>query len=230
MKRQLITLLAVCFLNHLMSGQALREIIFTTYGQYPVRGVEYSPVSQEAIAAGAKIEPPIIIKTHALERSGPYTFKGTSPIRFVSKKDQKIVAQVSIPKGSEEWLLIFIKNPRYKENPDKQLKFLVYPFDDSSLSLPKNNLVFLNFSGKDLAGLLEQERVSITRGESAPRSVQESLPMNLWARSFDGEKLLPALIKTYTFQPNHRYLMIFFPPVLRGSVDLDVRLLSESVE
>ncbi len=54
--------------------------------------------------------------------------------------------------------------------------------------------------------------------------------MNLWARGFDGKKLLPALIKTYRFRPDHRYLMILFPPALRGSVDLDVRLLDEAAE
>ena len=69
-----------------------------------------------------------------------------------------------------------------------------------------------------------------TRGESEAIKLQESVPINLWTKDFSGEKLLPALIKTYKFQEDYRYLMIFFPPALRGSVDLDVRLLSEAID
>ena len=69
----------------------------------------------------------------------------------------------------------------------------------------------------------------VSMGESEAIKVQESIPISLWTRDFRGERLLPALIKTYQFEANHRYLMIFFPPVLRGSADLDVRFLSEKV-
>ncbi|MEM9821900.1 MAG: hypothetical protein AAF985_12545, partial [Bacteroidota bacterium] len=95
--------------------------------------------------------------------------------------------------------------------------------------LPPNSLVFINISGKELDGLLENKRVKLGPGESGSYRVQESLPVNLWTRSFDGRDLLPALIKTYKFKAGHRYLIIFFPPVLRGSVDLDTRLIEESL-
>ena len=69
----------------------------------------------------------------------------------------------------------------------------------------------------------------VNKGESEAIKVQESMPISLWTPDFRGERLLPALIKTYQFEANHRYLMVFFPPVLRGSVDLDVRFLSENM-
>ena len=119
-------------------AQPLREIKFTVYGQYPVRGVEYAAVSPAAIAAGVKEEPPISIKTHSLARMGPHTFKGGSRISFHDTASQELVAQVNLPTDSDKWLLIFVKNPRYKEDPSSNSKYLIYPFDDSRKNLPKN--------------------------------------------------------------------------------------------
>lgn len=214
----------------LSAEQALREIEFTVYGQYPVRNVEFQPTSEAALEAGETPPTPIAIKTHSLARMGPYSFKGGDVITFQDIATKAPVARVNVPKATDQWLLIFVRNPRYKTDPDKQLRYLVYPFNDSRSNLPKNGLVFLNISGKELDGLLEDKRVSLGAGESEAYRVQESLPVNLWARGFDGKELLPALIKTYRFEPDHRYLMIFFPPVLRGSVDLDVRFLAEAME
>lgn len=214
----------------LCKAQELRSIEFTTYGQFPVRDVEYSPISALAQEQGEQPEPAIQLETHSLARMGPYIFKGDNTITFLESGTQNIAAKVTLPDHSNKWLLIFVKNPRFKKDSEGQLKYLVYPFDDSLKNLPNNGLVFLNISGKKLDGLLENKRVTFEAGESNSYRVQESLPINLWARSFDGEKLLPALIKTYKFNPNHRYLMIFFPPVLRGSIDLDVRFLSEAIE
>jgi hypothetical protein len=213
-----------------LSAQPLREIEFSVYGQYPVRGVQYTPISEEAVAAGAEEEAPVPIETHTLVRMGAHTFKGGNVITFKDAASKEPVAQVTVPVDSDNWLLIFVRNPDYKEDPSQNLKYLIYPFDDHPKNLPKNSLVFLNISGKELDGLLEDKRIQLSAGESRSYRAQESLPINLWARGFDGKELLPALIKTYHFEPNHRYLMIFFPPVLRSSVDLDVRFLSESVE
>ena len=221
-------LLLLCFSAALQS-QPLREIEFSVYGQYPVRGIEYTPVSPAAIAVGAKAEPPVSIKTHSLTRMGPHTFKGENQISFYDCASKALVAKVNLAADSNKWLLIFVKNPRHREDPTNQSKYLIYPFDDSRRNLPNNGLVFLNISGKELDGLLENKKVKLSAGESGSYRVQESLPINLWSRDFSGETLLPALIKTYHFNPDHRYLMIFFPPVLRGSVDLDVRFLSEAV-
>lgn len=213
-----------------MHAEDLREFEFSVYGQYPVRGVEYSPVGEAALEQGATPLPPVEIRTHTLSRIGPYDFKGGDRIRFKNKETGATVASVLVPERSDKWLFIFVRNPYHKDDPANNLQFLVYPFDDSQQNLPKNGLVFLNISGKELDGLLEGKRISLGAGQSGTFRVQESLPVNLWTRDFSGERLLPALIKTYRFQPNHRYLMIFFPPVLRGSVDLDVRFLAEAVE
>jgi hypothetical protein len=76
------------------------------------------------------------------------------------------------------------------------------------------------------------EKCSFTKSaETNPRrlKLKRACRLTYRTRDFSHERLLPALIKTYQFQANHRYLMIFFPPLLRGSADLDVRFLSEKV-
>jgi hypothetical protein len=208
-------------------AESIREFTFSVYGQYPVRGVEYNPVSEDALGQGEQPAQPIEIGTHALSRMGSYGFKGGNRVRFKDRDSGKIVASVSVSEHSNLWLFIFVRNPNYKDDPDNNPRYLVYPFDDSRENLPMNRLVFLNISGKALDGLLEGKRVHLGPGESDRYRVQESVPVNLWTRDFSEERLLPALIKTYRFRPEHRYLMILFPPVLRGSADLDVRFLAE---
>lgn len=220
--------ISVLLLAHSQADD-LREFSFTTYGQYPMRDVEYSPIGEEALKNGEEPVPRVEIKTHVLSRVGPYTYKGGNQVTFKEKQMSKVVATVSVPEGSDRWLFVFLRNPNYNEDNSTN-KYLVYPFDDSKRNLPSNALIFLNFSGKKLDGLLEKRRVSFGPGESDSYRVQESLPVNLWTRDYAGEKLLPALIKTYKFKEDFRYLMIFFPPALTGSIDLDVRLLSELVK
>tara|TARA_B100000497_G_scaffold113960_1_gene136174 strand:+ start:173 stop:862 length:690 start_codon:yes stop_codon:yes gene_type:complete len=221
--------LLVLLLSPWVHANDTRDIEFTVYGQYPVRGVEYKPISDAELANGAKPQPPVEIRTHTLSRMGPYTFKGGNQLRFTDISSGELVATVSVTESSDRWLLIFVRNPLHLNDPENQLKYLVYPFDDSSKNLPRNQLVLLNISGKELDGFLEDDRVKVSMGESEAIKVQKSMPISLWTQDFRGERLLPALIKTYQFEANHRYLMIFFPPVLRGSADLDVRFLSEKV-
>ena len=77
---------------------------------------------------------------------------------------------------------------------------------------------------------LGDKKINLAPGESEPFRIRESLRVSLWTPDIYGQKLLPAHIKNYRFKPNYRYLMILFPPVLRGSADADVRFLSESLE
>lgn len=228
--KQTLCLIFLLGFGCFVGAEELRSFTFSVYGQYPVRGVGYLPVSEAVIEAGAEAEPPVAIKTHHLSRMGPYTYTGGDRITFFDLENEQAVARVQVPPGSDQWLFIFVRNPRYRQDPDNHLMYLVYPFNDSLANLPKDGLVFLNISGRELDGLVEDKRMQIGPGESDTIPVQESLPLNLWARDFSGERLLPALIKTYRFDRNHRYLIIFFPPVLKGSPDLDVRFLAESVE
>lgn len=212
-------------------AQEFQQIEFTVYGQYPIRGdIEYLPVGKEAVAAGAKAEKPVAIRTHSLTRVGPYVFKGGRSIPFYDTLTKELVGGVTLPSGSKKWLFIFVKNTLHEADPDNQLKYKIYPFDDSRQNLPKNSLVFLNLAKMKLSGTVDNQKVNLTAGESEPFRISNSLQIVLKTPDFYGQKMLPAHIKNYRFKRNHRYLMILLPPVLKGSADADVRFLSESLE
>lgn len=215
----------------LLCAQELRQIEFTVYGQYPIRGdVEYQPVGKEAIAAGAKAEDPVSVRTHSLSRTGPYSYKGGNRISFYDSLSNETVGEVTLPQGSTRWLLVFVKNTFQDKGSANVLKYKIYPFDDSRRNLPGNGLVFLNLSGMALSGKLGDETIELTPGESEPFLIAENLQISLWTPDHYKQKLLPAHIKNYSFQRNHRYLMILFPPVLKGSADIDVRFLNEPLK
>ena len=229
--RAMFPILLLFSMGTSLFAQNLQQIEFTVYGQYPIRDdVEYRPVSKEAVAAGAKAEKPVTIRTHSLTRVGPYSFKGGRRIAFFDTLTKERVAEVTLPSDSKKWLFIFVKNTRYEDDPENQLKYKIYPFDDSRQNLPKNGLVFLNLSKMKLGGDLGDKKINLAPGESEPFRIRESLRVSLWTPDLYGKKLLPAHIKNYRFKPNYRYLMILFPPVLKGSADADVRFLSESLE
>ena len=149
---------------------------------------------------------------------------------FLDPTTKKKVAHVYLPETSNLWLLIFIPNPHFKSDPNNHLKYLIYAYDDSSKNLPKNNLSFINLTGQTLFGTLGTKRIKLDLGPSECYPVVKSLPIHLWSPSVHRDKFLPALSETYRCKSDHRYLMILFPPVLLGAVDLDVRLLCEAVQ
>jgi hypothetical protein len=226
----------VCTLLILNSGtilpaQEFQQIEFTVYSQYPILSdIEYLPVSKEAIAAGAKAENPIAIRTHSLTRIGPYLFKGGRNIAFYDTLTKELVGGVTLPSNSKKWLLIFVKNTRYEDDPANELKYKIYPFDDSIQNLPGNGLVFLNLSKMKLSGTIENQKIDLASGESEPFRIAETMRIVLQTPDLYGSKLISAHVKNYSFKPNHRYLMILFPPVLKGSSDADVRFISESLD
>jgi hypothetical protein len=188
------------------------------------------PVSESAVAAGTTPQAAIRIETHSLARMGPHHCLGDGQIMFVEPTTKKKVARVYLPETSNQWLLIFIPNPHFKSDPNNHLKYLIYAYDDSPKNLPKNNLSFINLTGQTLFGTLGTKRIKLDLGPSECYPVVKSLPIHLWSPSVHRDKFLPALSETYRCKSDHRYLMILFPPVLLGAVDLDVRFLCEAVQ
>lgn len=228
--KRFLALLPFVFVASLLAQEA-QQIEFTVYGQYPIReDIAYMPIGEDALKKGIKEPEPIKIKTHSLTRVGPYTYRGGRKIPFIDSATGEIVAGVSLPSASKKWLFIFVKNNRYEEDPENNLKYKVYPFDDSLRNLPRNGLVFLNFSKMDLSGVIGDKKLKLDPGESKPFPVAPSLRIDLRTPDIYSSKMLPAHIKNYRFRRNHRYLMILFPPVLKSSADADVRFIAESLE
>lgn len=227
---QLLCLFILFSTASLATQPSIRKIEFSVYGHTPVHRIEYMPVSESAVAAGATPQAAISIETHSLARMGPHHSLGDGQIMFIDPTTKKKVAHVYLPETSNLWLLIFIPNPHFKSDPNNHLKYLIYAYDDSPKNLPKSNLSFINLTGQTLFGTLGTKRIKLDLGPSECYPVVESLPIRLWSPSVHRDKFLPALSETYRCKSDHRYLMILFPPVLLGAVDLDARLLCEAVQ
>ena len=227
---QLLSLFILFGSASLATEPSIRKIEFSVYGHTPVHRIEYMPVSESAVAAGTTPQAAITIETHSLARMGPHHCLGDGQIMFVEPTTKKKVARVYLPETSNQWLLIFIPNPHFKSDPNNHLKYLIYAYDDSPKNLPKNNLSFINLTGQTLFGTLGTKRIKLDLGPSECYPVVKSLPIHLWSPSVHRDKFLPALSETYRCKSDHRYLMILFPPVLLGAVDLDVRFLCEAVQ
>lgn len=227
---QLLCLFILFSTASLATQPSIRKIEFSVYGHTPVHRIEYMPVSESAVAAGATPQAAITIETHSLARMGPHHCLGNGQIMFIDPTTKKKVAHVYLPETSNLWLLIFIPNPHFKSDPNNHLKYLIYAYDDSPKNLPKSNLSFINLTGQTLFGTLGTKRIKLDLGPSECYPVVESLPIRLWSPSVHRDKFLPALSETYRCKSDHRYLMILFPPVLLGAVDLDARLLCEAVQ
>ena len=227
MTRRLTLLSLACIqVGQILNAQLIRQIEFSVYGQYPLRNLAYYPNNQVADPAASQAQVGTSIQSHPLSRMGPYYFEGSNHIVFYDQHSSEPMARATLPHTSNKWLLIFIRNPKHPEARQTQPQFLIYPFDDSHKNFTMNAVTFVNLSGQQLDGFINNKRVTIKQGSCDKFPAAENLPINLWVRGVGDQQLLPAAAKTFSLKMNHRNLMILFPPALKGSSDLDLRLLS----
>lgn len=227
MKFLLLLLLFHCMVlaaNH----NALRTITFSTYSNVRIHNLAYHTNLDISHTRPQTNAPDQRIQTHRLTRMGPYTFTGGQTVSFADLETSQWVARIEVPNDSDQWLFIFVPSSLKPKPTEPDLHYWIYPFNDSTKHLPKNRLRFLNLSGKVLEGFVGTQRVQLPLGESNLFSIQRKLPIHLWTYSDRNRKPVPAHMKDYTFRTNCRYLILFFPPVLSGSADLDVRCLSDN--
>lgn len=72
------------------------------------------------------------------------------------------------------------------------------------------------------------ESVSIGTGPTAPFSARNSLPVTLWYK-INGN-VVPGFNLSLTLKRNHRHQIFFFPPAIRGAIELQYRILDEEVK
>lgn len=203
-----------------LNATAPRTLEFFVYAQRPLPALAY-PVSQTPLELTQ-------ILSHPLSSTGPYAFQGGNRIDFYHPQTHALAAQVQLPEHSAQWLLIFANNPRYPSDPERALRYRIFALDLRPGHYPADSLLFLNLSGHDLNGQVNEAPLQLSMGPSRPIAAPASAELRLWLW-LPGHNLqrLPGWIKRCHFSPGQRHLLILFPPVLSGSCDLDVRQLSE---
>mgnify|MGYP000686200335 CR=1 FL=1 len=223
---QAIRLFGTLLLGAVTAARPLRDIEFRVYSQYPLNDLAFTPLAPPAAPAAIQAARPVPVQSHILRCSRAYRFRGQHLLQFYHAPSGTPVARVGLSQHSNQWLLIFLNNPRHKHNPAQQPAYLIYPFDQSEALRAEQPFVLLNLSGQRLHGWLQQQRIQIDHGASVALAAPQRVTVQLWMRGANRIDQLQALRHTYQCAPKQRSLLILFPPVLSGSAELDARLLS----
>ena len=208
---------------------------FSVYALKKIQGLYYDTYSVDSLSQRECLKTVSIpLRFYTVSRSPSYDYKGPNPIVFYRlesdlsdplKKTEIPVGSVSLSYVKRNLLFIFLRGVDLEiENPI----FNIQTFNDRSSHLPKNKLIVYNLSGRLLEGYIGGESVSISAGPTAPFSARNSLPVTLWYK-IDGN-VVPGFNLSLTLKRNHRYLLFFFLPAIKGAIELQYRILDDEVE
>ena len=152
-------------------------------------------------------------------RSPRQEHRGPRPLRLVEISTGVTVAEVAIPAGWREVLLL-VASTSGSTGPRR---YQVTVLDDSIRQRAAGQLQILNFSGLELSGELNGRRIGIAAGLNPALSAGRSARLTLRA-SFRGRSYL-SWHDTITLGPVERALLILFPPYLAGSLEVQTRVL-----
>ncbi len=237
--RYLILLYSSLVLFFYASGQddgpITHNYTFSVYAFKKIQGLYYDTYSVDSLSQRECLKTVSIpLRFYTVSRSPSYHYRGPNPIVFyrwetdLSDPTNKMkipVGSVSLSYVNRNLLFIFLPGVDSQiENP----KFNIQTFNDSSSHLPMNKLIVYNLSGRLLEGYIGGESVSIGTGPTAPFSARNSLPVTLWYK-INGN-VVPGFNLSLTLKRNHRYLIFFFPPAIKGAIELQYRILDEEDE
>lgn len=171
------------------------------------------------------------VKFYSSARSEVYHYTGTNPVIFFDEKPSPVpgeppareaMAKVTVPENITKPLFIFFPNP---SAPGKagELPYLVYVFDDSSANLPPGHVRFINVSGLDFMGKINERIQPIKAGLTDPISVGRSAHVEL--RTQFKERYYQSYLSAHTLAASERALMLLLPPLNPGSIEVQVRIL-----
>lgn len=192
------------------SSVAVPSVRFTVFATEPIAGLGYTT------QPGGAVVPLVFYPT---ARSPRQEHRGPQPLRLVEIRTGTTVAEVAIPAGWREALLLVTTvssgtGPRHYE---------VTVLDDSPRQRAAGQLQILNLSGLELSGDLNGRRIAIEPGLNPALSAGRSARLTLRA-TFRGRSYL-SWHDTITLGPAERALLILFPPYLAGSIEVQTRVL-----
>lgn len=240
-KSALITVFLLCVLLGVASGTlrgeipALEEETFRVYGERVFRDLYFSSVD------GLPRE----LRFFGNFRSPEYTYTGprtvvfyrlpegfseTAYLEYIDRSESpvlyppgaEIVASVNWPETMENPLFIFFRREgRSTEGPE----FVIFPFDDSTNAFPWQSLVIFNASRMSLGGRVGSATHQFSAGPSEPFRVNRSVNVRMATRRSDGVRTVfdgPVEVGS-----DERVLMLLLPPVLRGSTEVQYRIVRQ---
>lgn len=192
------------------SSGAEPVVRFTVFAADPIEGLGY--VAQP----GGAVVP---LRFYPTERSPRYEHRGRQPLRLVQMGKGDPVAEVPIPTGMRDVLLLVSSTT----DSTGLRRYRVTVLDDGPQSRVAGQIQLLNLSGLELTGELNGRRLAVAAGLNPAQMAGRSARLAL-RTAFRGRSYL-AWHDTITLGPTGRALLILFPPFLAGSIEVQTRVL-----
>ena len=193
------------------ASQAVR---FTVFAAKPISGLAFVPRPKAD---------PQKLQFYPTARSPQYEYHGAMPLRFVDATTAEVVAEVIIPPGMRDALLLLTPSDGAGSGAAARLRYQVSVLDDGAARHGPGGLAMINFSGLALTGTVNSEKVTVNAGLNPTlkvgRSAKITFSTTAKGRSYQ------SYAGTVTLERNERALLILFPPFYQGSLEVQSRLL-----
>lgn len=191
-----------------VAGQVVR---FTVFGLRSPGEVAFTP------KVGAA---PQKLRFYPTARSPRYEYRGPMPLRFVEPETNTVIAEVTVPPGSAEVLLVF--SPSDEKSPGSR-RAQVAVVEDSFARHPAGTVTILNLSGRTLTGTVNDRIVTLEPGLNQPVTAGRSAAVRL-TTTVRG-RVVQSYAGTAALGRDERALLVLFPPFNPGSAEVQGRLL-----
>ena len=193
------------------AGPSLR---FTVFAAKPVTGLAYVARSKGA---------PQKLQFYPTARSPRYEYQGPMPLRLLDATTGEVVAEAVIPAGVRDALLLLTPVEAGKKGPGTSIRYQVAVLDDGTARHGVGGLAIINFSGLELSGTVNREKVALKPGLNPTLPVGRSAQV-AFSTVFKGRNYR-AYNATVSLQRNERALLILFPPFYPGALEVQARVL-----
>jgi hypothetical protein len=194
---------------------AEQPVRFTVFCPRAITGLAFAP------RAGAPPQPLVFYPT---ARSPHYDFRGTMPLRIVDAKSGAPVAEATVPSAISSALLILVP---VEPVPAAGLRYRVFVLDDSATRQTAGSLEIINFSVLALSGTLEGKPLTLVDGLNPATPVGHAAKLQL--RTPSKARTYQAYSGEIALGKNERALLLLLPPFYQGSLEVQSRLLVDSL-
>lgn len=206
-----VLLLVLAAFATAQTNPAVQPVVrFSVFAAEPIDGLAYAP------QPGGAVVPLVFYPT---ARSPRLEHRGRQPLRVVETGTGAIVAEVAIPDGVREALLL-VSSTASGAGPRR---YQVTVLDDGPRQRTAGQIQILNLSGLELAGELNGRRIDLPAGMNPALNAGGAARLVL-RTSFRGRSYL-SWHDTIALGAAERALLILFPPFLPGSLEVQTRVL-----
>jgi hypothetical protein len=196
------------------TNPAAQQIVrFTVFAAEPIDDLGYLP------APGAAVVP---LQFYPTARSPRYEHRGRLPLRLVTVGTGETVAEIPIPDGLREVLLL-VSAPGGPPEPRRRD---VTVLDDGPRQRGPGQIQILNLSGLELEAELNGRRIPAEAGLNGAVNAGQSARIILHT-AFRGRSYL-SWHDAVPLGSTGRALVVLFPPFLRGSLEVQTRVLLDT--